>query len=143
MRAGTISASVATAALLLAGQAHAAQPKDFTVLGKTVKKNVNGKVIVFDEKLYEGLDAPKVGESRFRCEFRGRTHKCVARFRLRNGSILARGKIGETRARVPGESRASTLPIRDGTRRYRNATGKLVFNAITRRLSQERFNFDR
>lgn len=143
MRAGTIFASVATAAVVLAGPAAAAQPKDFTVIGKTVKKNVNGKVIVFDEKLYEGLDGPKVGESRFRCEFRGRKHTCVARFKLRHGTISLRGKIGDARARVPGENEASTLPIRDGTRRYRNATGTLKFNAITRRLSQERFNFDR
>ena len=136
MRAGTILASFAVAAALLAGPAQAAQPRDFTVLGKTVSKNVNGKVIVFAEKLYEGLDGPKVGDSRFSCEFRGRTHKCVARFRLRTGSILVRGRIGKTQ-------RASTLPIRDGTRRYRNATGTLVFNSISRRLSKERFNFDR
>jgi hypothetical protein len=141
MRTGGLLAATSLTVLVLAAPASAAPPKDFTVIGKTVDNEVNEDNVRFDEKIYESVKGPKVGKARFRCEFDGRDSSCTAQFRLRDGSILAKGRLGEVKARVPGENQASTIAIRGGTGRYRNAKGKLIFNAITRRLTQERFNF--
>lgn len=127
-----------------AAPAPAAAPKDFTVIGKTTRVDVDGEVVTFNETLFDGVRGKRVGRARYRCRFSRRSSSCSsARFSFVDGRILARGRIGEAKVRVPGENEASTLPVVDGTGAYKDATGKLIFNAITRRLSQERFNFDR
>jgi len=118
-------------------------PKDFTVIGKTTRVDVDGEVVTFNETLFDGVRGKRVGRARYRCRFSRRSSSCSsARFSFDDGKILARGRIGEAKVRVPGENKASTLPIVDGTGAYKDVTGKLIFNGITRRLTQERFNFD-
>ena len=140
MRAGGL-AILAALALAIPSPAVADQPKDFTVIGKTVKSEIKGDRAAFKERLYDGIKGPRNGVARYRCHRTGKTSRCHARFDLRDGTVRAGGKVGEVRLRVPGENKASTLRIRGGTGRYRDARGTLLLNGIAKRLSQLRFDF--
>ena len=135
---------VIAAAGAMAAPAAAATPKDFTVFAKTTRsEEVKGGVWVFEETLRDGLRGERVGRSKYRCRRVAGESRCRARFRFSDGMIVGRGRVGETTARVRGESKASTLPLVDGTGRYAGARGKLIFNAVTKRRSELRFNFKR
>lgn len=128
-------------ALFMPAVARADPIKDFTVTAKTVKADTSDKKANFVENLYDGLKGPKVGSNRLRCKRLGKNATCTGRATFDDGTVRIKGTIGTTRARVPGENEASTLPIVDGTGAYQDAKGTFIFNAIARKLSQERFDF--
>ncbi len=108
-------------------------PQDFRAVAKVTHAKAHGSNgAVFREVLKR--KGHKIGHAKLRCTFRHKASHCSGRWRLRNGTIKAHGKL-------PAKGHAAVLRIKRGTRLYSGARGTVTIAQLTEHRNRESFHF--